>query len=99
MATRIIEFLPLDPSAIGAPIVPAGNLVTEQTALTTTTSPTPSAVFDARTGLVCIQSDEAVYVKFGTNPTATVNSYRIQAGQEQFFLVPAGQGQKVSVRQ
>ena len=98
-ATRIVEYVSSDPSSLAAPIVPAGGLIAEQSALTTTTTPTNSATFNALTNLVCIQSDEAVYVKFGSNPTATTNSYRIQAGQEQFFLVPVGQSWKVSVRQ
>lgn len=98
-ATRVIEFAQVDPSSIGAPIVPATNLITEQGALTTSTTPQNSSAFNVLSGMICIQSDEAVYVKFGANPTATVNSYRIQAGQEQFFLIPVGQSWKVSVRQ
>lgn len=98
MATRIIEYVRNDPSAIGAPIVPADTMITEQTALTLTTTPQNSAVFDARTNLICIQCDEASYVQLGKTPSATVNSYRIQAGQEQFFSVPVNAGWKVSAR-
>jgi hypothetical protein len=97
MATRILEYVANDPSSIGEPVVPLENV--QQPALTTSTTPTNSAAFDARTNLICVQSDEAVYVKRGANPTATTDSYRIQAGQEQFFAVPVGQGWKVSVRQ
>jgi hypothetical protein len=48
--------------------------------------------------MVCVQSDEAVYLAFGTNPTATTNGYRLQAGGEQFFTVDVGKSWKVAVR-
>jgi hypothetical protein len=98
MATRIIEFVSNDPTSIGAPIVPAVGFIKKQGALTLTTSPTQGAAFDTRTNLVCVQCDEASYVELGTSNSATTDSYRIQAGQEQFFSVPAGAGWKVSAR-
>ena len=100
MATRIIEYVSNDPSMIGAPIVPADGQITEQGALTTSTTPANTAAFDPRTNLICVQCDEATYVsKPAISPAVSVNSYRIQAGQEQFFRVPVGQSCKVAVRQ
>ena len=48
--------------------------------------------------MVLVQSDEAVYVAIGTNPTATVNDYRLQAGGEQYFSIIPGASMKVAVR-
>jgi outer membrane protease len=94
MATRIIEYGNLVGGSAAA--VPAAQKVVSQAAITATTTPTQSSAFNVGTGIVLVQSDEAVYVAFGSNPTATTNDYRIQAAGEQFFWV--GSGNKVSVR-
>jgi hypothetical protein len=57
-----------------------------------------SSTFNFGTGFVCVQSDEAVYVKFGTNPTATTSSYRLQAGGEQCWSMVGKANYKVAVR-
>jgi hypothetical protein len=95
MATRILEYG--GPSQNDFPCVPAVNRVLAQSAMTASGTSAQSSAFDGSTSLVCIQSDEAVYVLFGTNPTATTNDYRIQAGGEQWFEVLPGSW-KVAVR-
>jgi hypothetical protein len=95
MATRIIEY---GASASVLPLVPAVNKVTAQSALTATGTSQQSSAVQVGTAIVLVQSDEAVYVAFGTNPTATTNDYRLQAGTEQFFAVPPGQSWKAAVR-
>jgi hypothetical protein len=95
MATRIIEY---GSSASVLPLVPAVNKVVAQSALTATGTSQQSSAAQAGTAIVLVQSDEAVYVAFGTNPTATTNDYRLQAGGEQFFAVPPGQSWKAAVR-
>jgi hypothetical protein len=99
MATRIIEYC-APARGDGYPVVPAGRKVTAQTALTATGTSQQSAAFASNTRIVGVQSDEAVYVAFAANPTATTNDYRLQAGTEQFFdLFPyAGQNWKVAIR-
>jgi hypothetical protein len=97
MATRIIEYAGDFPSHYSA-IVPADQLVTEQSAITATGTSAQSTAVNADTTFVCVQSDEAVYVKLGSNPTATTNSYRLQAGTEQFFKVAPRASWKVAVR-
>jgi hypothetical protein len=93
MATRIIEYG--QPSrGDGLPILPRANVV--QSALTATGTSQQSTAFSDGTSFVMVQSDEAVYVKVGVNPTATTNDYRIQANGEQVF--PAGLGEKAAVR-
>lgn len=95
MATRIIEYAGKRRTD-AFPVVPSTAKVTAQTAITATGASAASGAFNAATNLVCIQSDEAVYVNIGAAPTATVNDYRIQAGGEQWFDVDAGQ--KAAVR-
>jgi predicted transcriptional regulator len=85
MATRIIEYAGL--SGLDRTIVPANLKVLSQTALTATSTSAQSAAFDATTNVVCIDSDEAIKVNFGTNPTATDNDFKVKAGIEQFFEV------------
>jgi hypothetical protein len=95
MATRIIEYG--DKRRTDSfPVVPSTTKITAQTPLTANGTSAQSAAFNAATNMICVQSDEAVYVNIGTNPTATTSDYRIQAGGEQWFDVVAGQ--KVAVR-
>ena len=90
MATRIIEYGDKR-RGDSFPVVPSTTKITAQTPLTATGTSAQSAAFNAATNMVCIQSDEAVYVNIGSNPTATTSDYRIQAGSEQWFDVAAGQ--------
>jgi hypothetical protein len=94
MATRIIEYNSKD---VRMPVIDTMS-VTEQTPLTATGTSAQSAALNAATNLVCVQSDEAVYVKLGESPIATTACYRLQAGGEQFFRVPQGAAYKVAVR-
>jgi hypothetical protein len=84
MATRIIEYGGVERND-ALPIVPMA--IVSQTALTATGTSAQSAATSSGTDFVCVQSDEAVYVAVGSNPTATANDYRIPAGGEQFFEV------------
>lgn len=95
MATRIIEYGGRSRST-DFPVVPTRQQLVVQSPITASSSPASSSAFNNGTSLVCVQSDEAVYVAFGSAPTATTSDYRIQAGQEQFFDVAPGH--KVSVR-
>jgi hypothetical protein len=94
MATRIIEYSCKDRSM---PLIEAPATVAQTPIVATGTSAQSSAFADS-TNVVCVQSDEAVYVKFGENPTATTSDYRIQGGGEQFFHVPRATSLKVAVR-
>jgi hypothetical protein len=89
MATRIIEYGGMSRYR-EFPIVPATAKVTAQSAMTASGTSAASSAFNAATGLVCVQSDEAIKVAFGSAPTATDNDYKIQAGGEQFFDVLPG---------
>jgi hypothetical protein len=99
MATRIIEYC-APARRDGYPVVPAGRKIVAQSALTATGTSQQSAAFARNASMVCVQSDEAVYVAFAASPTATTSDYRLQAGGEQFFdLFPyAGQDWKVAIR-
>jgi hypothetical protein len=98
-ATRIIEY-GFPTTKGGYPLLPAGQKITAQTPITATGTSAQSAAFNVATNMVCVQSDEAVYVAFGASPTATTSDYRLQAGQEQCWdLTPnGGAGWKVAVR-
>lgn len=98
MATRIIEYGGPGRLSNSFPVVPADQRVTAQTAMTATGTSAQSSAFNAATALVCVQSDEAIKVAFGTNPTATDDDYRIQAGAEQFFSIPHNVSWKVAIK-
>jgi hypothetical protein len=93
MATRIIEYATTE-AANRRTVVPQASVV--QSAMTATTTSAQSAAFGDGTNMILVQSDEAIYVRVGNNPTATTDNYKIQAGGEQFFS--AGAGQKVAIR-
>ena len=95
MATRIIEFGG-DDRADDLPIIPYVQYITAQTPLTATGTSAQSAAFDLSTTVVVIDTDEQVYVHFGSNPTATTSHIRIPAGgRAEFSVTP---GHKVAVR-
>jgi len=96
VATRILEFRSLVGNFGEKPIAPMNLLLVRQPALTATGAPQSSGEFTADTTLVCVQSDEAVYVAFGTDQEATADDYRIPAGGELFAFVKPGW--KASVR-
>jgi hypothetical protein len=89
MATRIIEYGG-GPCNVGMQLVPVSQRVTAQSAMTATGTSAQSSAFAVATSIVCIQSDEAIKVSFGSSPTATDNDYKIVAGGEQFFDVRPG---------
>ena len=93
MATRIIEYGGVNRND-QLPIVP--KAIREQTALTATGTSAQSAATGLDCDFVCVDSDEQIYVAIGSNPTAATTSYRIAAGQNQFFeVIP---GDKVAIR-
>ena len=95
MPTRFLECGPAAPSSLGLQLVP--RILLEQAALTATgTAANSAAVSSPTCRLVCVQSDEQIYVKVGSAPTATTNSYRLAAGGEQYF--EAGVGDFISIR-
>jgi hypothetical protein len=102
MATRIIEYG--GSGHLGVyPVVPAGQFVTKQAAMTATSTSALSAALNAGTSMIVVQSDETIYVEIDpknpATPTATADSYRIQAGGEQFFSIgPSLNGCKVAIK-
>ena len=97
MATRIIEYGGQRGNT-GFPVVPAGQKVTAQSALTANGTSQKSAAFNMATSIVCVQSDEAIKVAFGADPTATDNDYKIPAGGEQWFDVSPNASWKVAIK-
>jgi hypothetical protein len=98
MATRILEFGGTGHLGPSFPVVPAGQRVTVQSAMTATSTSAQSAAVNAATSLVCVQSDEQIYVLVASNPTVTNDNYRIPAGGEQWFSLPLNSGWKVAIK-
>lgn len=96
MPTRILEFRGLSGPFGERPIMPMNLLTARQPALTASGTAQPSAAFAGETNLVCVQSDEAVYVAFAAYPEATTDDYRIPAGGDLIAFVKPGW--KASVR-
>lgn len=84
MATRIIEYGGTGRLGPEYSVVPNDQYITSRSPLTATGTSQQSAAFDAGTSLVLVQSDEAVYVLIGSNPTATTRclSRRVTWGRE-----------------
>lgn len=98
MPTRIIEFGPSDVASMGGyPVVPR-SFVAKQTAFTATTSPHTSNLFNPATVLICIDTDEQVYVDVGAAPSVTTDNLRIAAGDNQWFEVTPGGSWTAQVR-
>lgn len=82
----------------GAAQVAAQNaLVIDQTPVVIGAGSLTSAAFAATTVLVSIHTDSICSIAFGTAPTATVNSKRMAADQEQYYSVVPGSAFKVAV--
>lgn len=56
-----------------------------------------SSAFANTTNLVRLETDAICSVKFGTAPTATATTRRMQAGDIEYFGVPVGASYKVAV--
>lgn len=56
-----------------------------------------SSAFANNTRLVRLETDSICSVKFGTAPTATISTRRMQAGDIEYFGVPLGASYKVAV--
>lgn len=70
--------------------------VAEQQIVASGTS-TQSAVFNPQTSFVMVHAQEAVCLKWGTNPTAVTTAQRMAAGETRYVGIPAGQGFRVAV--
>lgn len=68
-----------------------------QTPITASGTSAQSAAFAASTRIVTVQADEAVHVKFGSNPTATTSDHKIAAGGQEDFAVEPNESKKVAV--
>jgi hypothetical protein len=93
MATRIIEYG--GRMAGDYPTYPAGQFVKNQTPITASTTHAESAAFDGATKLVIIDSDEDVYVNFGTAPVATTNDQKVYAKVPCTGDPPSGTGERL----
>lgn len=60
-------------------------------------SSTASSAFANNTNLIRLETDSICSVKFGTAPTASTTTRRMQAGDVEYFGVPQGQSYKVAV--
>lgn len=80
------------------PSVYSGNLkpvvlmppITTQT-LTSSGSSAQSAAFNAKTKMIQVHTDGICSLEFGSNPTATTNSFRLAANTTVYFEVIPGQ--------
>ena len=91
MATRIIE---CSTRTGGLPIYPP--VLREQTAMTATGTSAQSAAFGAGTSIVIIDTDEAIHVRIGNDPTAATTSMKLAAATRAEFDVR--EGEKVAIR-
>lgn len=86
MAIRVFEFARLpDGDKL---IRPSG--LRSQSPGTVGASSAQSAAFVSDTRYVTVQTDEACYVVFGGNPTATTSGFKLAAGQDYDFAVEPG---------
>jgi hypothetical protein len=72
----------------GPMAAPAAPPVASQAVTFTTT--TQSAAFNVATKLIMVQADAICSVEIGADPTATVNSMRMAAGETRFYGVTPG---------
>jgi len=63
----------------------------EQTPVVIGAGSLQSAAFSAGTRIVRIHTDAICSIAFGANPTATVNSKRMEANRTEYFSVVVGQ--------
>ncbi len=93
----ITEFAQEGIDALGriAPVVKAP--ATAEQAVNYGASSTQSATLNELTTLVRLMSDNNCSVVFAPNPTATVASMRMVAGQAEYFGVQANSGLKIAV--
>lgn len=91
MATRIIE---CSARTAGLPIYPP--VLREQTAMTAGAVSAQSAAFGAGTEIVIVDTDEAIHVRVGNDPTAATTSMKISAVSRAEFDVR--EGEKVAIR-
>lgn len=91
MATlNVVEFESLAEDAKGN-LIPVGKGPFLASSNVTFTTSTASSAFNARTKFVRLIADADAYVVFGSSPTATATSMRIEANVAEYFGVIAGQ--------
>jgi hypothetical protein len=96
MATLFItEFggQPLDDKGRVAPIAMLPPIAQQTVTFTTSTQ---SAVLNAKTTLVRIQSDANCCLETGTNPTATTAKMPLDAGVVEYFGIPQDSNMKIA---
>jgi len=97
MATRILEYTGSFSGGNHPPCLPSVADVVQEL-LTASGTSQQSADFANSTTLVVVDTDEAIHVAFGSNPTATNKYIKIAAGACKEFNL-TGRGQKAAIIQ
>lgn len=87
MSTRIIEYGGAQ-RVDDLQVIPMELSV--QSPITASASSQQSSAAGAGTNMVCVDTDEAIYVSVGSNPTATSSHKKIAAGDYRFFQIEPG---------
>ncbi len=80
-----------------APAAQENAATVDQTPVVIGAGSLQSAAFAATTVIVRIHTDAICSIKFGTNPTATTSTKRMNAGDTEYFGVPLNGAYKVAV--
>jgi hypothetical protein len=77
------------PNSASPPFGALNSLVIDQAPITFSAS-TQSAAFATGTKFVRVHTDSICSIAYGSNPTATTSSFRMAAGQTEYFGVNPG---------
>lgn len=91
----VTEFNGAPPQSVYYQAVRAPALATQSVAVGGAS--TPSAVFNASTGIVRVSCDVACLVEIGPTAVAVATSMRLAAGGVEYFVVPLSSGYRVAV--
>ena len=95
MATLYIaEFSAGALTATGATPAPSCPPITQQV-VSISGSSTQSSAFNAATRLIRVHTDTACFVNIGSDPTSSISTMKMVAGQTEYFGV--GAGMKIAV--
>ena len=77
------------PTLQAGQLMPAAKMppIADQTPIANNGASTQSAAFNELTRMVCLHTDLACHVAFGSNPTATTSYRRIAANATEYFEV------------
>lgn len=64
--------------------------------MTTSGTSQQSAPFNEKTNLIRVHTDGIVSISIGPDPTATLDSPRMAAGQTEYFSIRPGQGHELA---